>query len=303
MYADQLETPEEIIQYRPRKSGGLGMIHVKYKATAELIRSFIETALDQRFKQNLFHFSIYQWNILYNRDIPDPGRYPYLTEEIFALIREVKEEGLLNISTMKSGMWYRVLVENRVTMMRRADGTRTLKACRAESKHPDVDWPTVWRLANQKGLNPTEKTFLFRLLHDLLPTQERLFRLGIRNTNSPNCLLCIQDVSANLTHTLITCPHNSDVSSWLTTMLRVHVPQLQPQQVVLLDLGDLEESVQLPLVWLISNTLHNIWKDRTEKKKPNLHRTRSSLEAKINILRKTRFQNAVQIIENLLKTS
>ena len=83
-------------------------------------------------------------------------------------------------------------------------------------------------------------------------------------------------------------------------VLRVHVPQLQPQQVVLLDLGDLEESLQLPLVWIISNTLQNIWKDRTEKKKPNLHRTRSTLEAKINILRKTRFQNAVQILEDLL---
>ena len=51
-------------------------------------------------------------------------------------------------------------------------------------------------------------------------------------------------------------------------------------------------------VWLISNTLSSIWGDRKDKKKPGLHRTRSSLEAKVNILRKSRFSNAAQIIQN-----
>ena len=45
VFADQLETPEEIVQYRPRICGRLGMTHVRYKAMAEVIRSFLETAL------------------------------------------------------------------------------------------------------------------------------------------------------------------------------------------------------------------------------------------------------------------
>ena len=216
------------------------MTHVRYKAMAELIRSFLETALILSFKQNGYHAALYQWNILQNHDIPEPTRSPYLTPEIFTLIREVKEEGLLNISTMKSGKWYRVLVENRVTMVQGPDGVRTLKPCRSESKNPDLEWTTIWKLANQKGLNPDEKSFLFCLLHDLLPTQERLFRFQMRNTPNPNCILCSENEAANLTHTLITCPYNLEVSTWLLSLLRVHVPHVQPKQVALLDLAYLQ---------------------------------------------------------------
>ena len=81
------------------------------------------------------------------------------------------------------------------------------------------------------------------------------------------------------------------------SVLQVHLPHLQPQQVVLLDLGPLEESLQLPLVWLIANTLSMIWEERKEKTKPDLHKTRSNLEAKVNILRKTRHTNAATLLE------
>ena len=50
-----------------------------------------------------------------NHDIPDPGKHPYLSE-VLPLIREVKDEGLLNLSSLKSGDWYKVLMENRITM-------------------------------------------------------------------------------------------------------------------------------------------------------------------------------------------
>ena len=80
------------------------------------------------------------------------------------------------------------------------------------------------------------------------------------------------------------------------TLLHVHLPDVQPKQVVLLDLGAVDESLELPLVWLIANTLSLVWENRREKKKPTLHKVRSTLEAKINILRKTRFKNATALL-------
>ena len=240
----------------------------------------------------------YQWNVLLNHEIPDPGKSPYLTEDMFSLIREVKDEGLLNLSNMKSGTWYKVLIENKVTMQTEANGTRILKACRTEVRNPEVDWSLTWNLANSKGLNPEEKSFLWKMLHNILPTQERLFHLKMKNTPHPNCLLCDKSEPDNLVHSLVTCPFNSDVSAWLLSVVHDHLPLVQPHQVVLLDLGPLEESLCLPLVWLISNTLSSIWGDRKDKKKPGLHRTRSSLKAKVNILRKSRFSNAAEIIQN-----
>lgn len=77
-----MEIPEEIVKYRPRDGGGLGMTHVKYKATAELIRSFLETALISKFMQNSYHSALFQWNVLQNYDIPEPGLSPYITNDI-----------------------------------------------------------------------------------------------------------------------------------------------------------------------------------------------------------------------------
>ena len=298
VFADQLESPEEIILYRSRAHGGLGLTHVKWKATAELIRSFLETALIKNFQLNSFHVAQFRWNVLFQHDIPNPGNCPYLTGDMFTLIREVKEEGLLNLSTMKSGIWYRVLVENKVTMQSEPDGRRAMKPCRIEIKNPTVDWSQSWLLANMKGLNPTEKTFLWRMMHNLLPTQARLFHMKMKNTPHPNCLLCNRPEPADLVHSLLTCPSNKEVYSWLMKILHTHTPLLQPEQVVLLDLGPLDESLHLPLVWLISNTLSIVWEDRKEKKNPKLVRTRASLEAKVNILRKSRYSDAANTILN-----
>ena len=120
----------------------------------------------------------------------------------------------------------------------------------------------------------------------------------MKNTPNQNCLLCTKNEIGNLTHTLLTCEFNMEVSTWLLDTIRVYVPHVQPKQVVHLNLGNMDDSLQLPIVWLITNTLHWIWKDRVIRKKPNLQRTRSSLEAQVNILRKSRFKNASLIIQN-----
>jgi hypothetical protein len=52
-----------------------------------------------------------------------------------------------------------------------------------------------------------------------------------------------------------------------------------------IDLGLILASLCLTLVRLIRNTLSSIFGDRKDKKKSGLHRTRSSLEAKVNIFR------------------
>ena len=48
LYADQLEKPEEVVLYRSRHHGGLGLINLQYKALSLLIRNFLETALNPK---------------------------------------------------------------------------------------------------------------------------------------------------------------------------------------------------------------------------------------------------------------
>ena len=82
-----------------------------------------------------------------------------------------------------------------------------------------------------------------------------------------------------ITKTLVfrTCTFNTELTSWLMRLLNIHLPDIQPKQVLLLDLGVVEDSLPLPIVWLIANTLSLVWDSRKEKKKPTLHKVRSSL--------------------------
>jgi hypothetical protein len=55
LYADQLLKPEEFVMYRPSSYGGLGVINVKMKAMAGLIKSFLETAGNEKYLPSLYH--------------------------------------------------------------------------------------------------------------------------------------------------------------------------------------------------------------------------------------------------------
>ena len=132
------------------------------------------------------------------------------------------------------------------------------------------------------------------MIHNLLSPQERLSRILISVT-SPVCTLCESNQTCNLVHAMFSCNHNSSVGHWLLQLLRTHIPGISPQQVILLDLK-LDEKLQLPIVWLIANTLSIVWNSRVEKKSVSLITTRATLEANIMLLRKTRFQAAAETL-------
>ena len=115
LFQDQLEKPEDFVLYRPRCHGGLGLLHAECKSIALLIRSFIAPAANPTFRKNLFHQALYKWHVLCDRSILNPGSSPYYDEHFFQKIKAVKEEGLLNVTTMSSSTWYKVLLENSVT--------------------------------------------------------------------------------------------------------------------------------------------------------------------------------------------
>ena len=212
----------------------------------------------------------------------------------------MRDEGLLNIPTLSTKNWYSVLLENNLLMITDDLGRRVIKPCRAEINNPDVDWPETWRLASLRGLSSEDQSFLWKMLHNLLPTQVRLHRLRIKNTPTPNCIHCDSDVPDQLQHALVTCPQNKEVSDWLLQQLQYYVPSVTPQKLVLLSLVDLQGDHELPIVWFISQVLGNIWSMRVNKKKPQLYQTRSVLEAGIAIMRKSRLKGCCDLLETII---
>ena len=302
LYADQLEKPEEIVLYRPASQGGLGLHHVQSKSQAMLIRSFMETAAHPAFLHNLFHSSLYRYHVLQHRDLPDPGLPPYYSQEFFAEIRDAHLNTPMNVTTMTSRQWYTLLVEKNITMEMAEENSPQQQyiPCRAELTNPANDWERIWLIARSKRLGPEMITFLWRMLHRLLPTQDRVHRIVRNTTPSPNCKLCDEETVEDLEHALLQCSFNSGIGTLLRRSLSSLAPRISALQILTLSL-DVPPTDEFPCVWLISHTLFLIWSCRVEKKRIRLFQIRADLEARASLLRETRVEENTAKIENLIK--
>ena len=157
------------------------------------------------------------------------------------------------------------------------------------------DWDNSWRLARLPGLESDQISFLWRTLHNLLPTQSRVSR--IMPDQDPACKLCSLPVD-DLPH-LFNCRFSIDVCQSLLRSVQSVMPDATPQKILLLSLG-VEPAYELPVVWLVSSTLLYVWAQKISKKQCTLVETRAVLEARVNLLRKgKKFQNVSTFIDEL----
>ena len=50
-----LDKPTETVLYRETKDGGLGLLHIRYRAKAALLSTFLQTAINSNFYRNNYH--------------------------------------------------------------------------------------------------------------------------------------------------------------------------------------------------------------------------------------------------------
>ena len=92
-------------------------------------------------------------------------------------------------------------------------------------------------------------------------------------------LLCGQDTG----HSLYSFPGNLGLPWLLLTLLRIYILGLTVSQVLTLDLA-LDDTLELPLIWLAGSLLSSLWQQRQEGRVCAV-RTRSELEARCRLLR------------------
>ena len=254
--------------------------------------------MNPSFKQNLYHTLLYKTYVLEDDSIQHPPSMPpYYSAYFFSSIKWVRENTPLNVCTMSTAQWYRVLLEKEVTMVEENDNTTGFIMSRVERASPDTDWEGSWRRARTKGLGSEATSFLWKLLHQLLPTEQRLHR--ILPNNSELCKYCQNPPPADLLHTFFDCVKTRNVGGSLLAAVRHHVPAVTPAGLLRLELHEGEEEV-MPLVWVISHTLLYMWKTRVSGRLVELYLTRAMLETKINLLRETRFNTEVPLIKEIV---
>ena len=114
-----------------------------------------------------------------------------------------------------------------------------------------LDWTNTWRLARLPGLGAEHCSFLFRLLHNLLPTRERLNR--INSSSTITCRLCQDNIPEDQTHALFSCSFNNEAGQRLLDVL-----DTSPEKLLRLEVT-VEDDLEFPATWLTSAVLLSIW--------------------------------------------
>ena len=287
LFQDMLEKPQEMVTYRQAELGGLGVYNVKVRAMAMLIHTFLAQAISPRFTTNQYLNSLYRWHVLEHRDLPNPGRPPYYSATFFAIIKDVKDNTPLNVMWVTVKQWYQLLLEKGVTHTSEdPNSPPVIIPSKLEERHPVVDFPVVYHLSRLFGLSPEQKSFNFKMVQSLLPTRARLARLGKIQTDA--CLHC--NGEPDTTAHLLTCTFSLEVSNPLLNCLRSYIDNITPEDIVVFNIP-VQESLELPVAWLVSTCLGSVWSDRMSGKPASLVACRAELMAKVNLLKDTKWKH------------
>ena len=208
LYQDSILKPAENILYRDPEYGGLGLHHVKTRAHAMMIHTFLSQAVSPFYTRNHYLHSLYRWHVLKDRDIKNPGRPPYYSESFFDAICYVKNTTNLCLPMVTVKQWSKILVSRGVTHTIQQDSTPQLIPSRLELLYPEFDFEYSYKLMRLFGLSPEQKTFLFKMLHNLLPNKERLHK--IKKSATPYCIFCPELLVDNIDH-LFNCRKYSNI--------------------------------------------------------------------------------------------
>ena len=302
LYADMLFKPEEMIMVRPAQYGGLGVHDIKHKALAGLIRSFLETACNTDFRHSLFHEILYRYHVMDDKSMENPGIPPFYSASFFETIKKVYTRSPSKIAKMTEAQWYHFLLEENVIKEENEEQRLNFIPCRAELMNMENDWETSWRRMRLKGLGSELVSFLFKLLHQLLVTQERLSRINQGTTSTCKAAGCPGDRIEDIEHALMKCPGNNDIGRVCMDAVKIHIPDLTIENALLLNF-EIEKSMEFPIVWFLAVTWKNIWDARCVGKQPELYKIRSDMEARIALLRTTRsYENDAIMMEILMES-
>ena len=174
------------------------------------------------------------------------------------------------------------------------DGVMYYIQSRVEAMAPDNMWETTWRRTRMPGLGAEVKSFLFRMCHKILPSEDRISRI-LRNV-SPNCKSCQLDTLATLEHCFFQCTRTKEGGELLLNYVRKYDPQATQSGLLRLEFK-CDQPLEHATVWVVSQTLLFLWKSRLEETTVDRKLTRAALEARTTLLRKSRYSNIASIVQ------
>ena len=135
--------------------------------------------------------------------------------------------------------------------------------------------------------------FLFKLLQGILPTRERLHRVG--KVPSLFCNFCPGQVD-NIEH-LMLCMHSKEVTTALLDCINCLYSNTSPADITTLNIHP-TESMELPVAWLVSTCLSYVWDECVSGKAVRPGTFRAELLAKAALLSSTKWRHYYTLHNN-----
>ena len=117
----------------------------------------------------------------------------------------------------------------------------------------------VWLNLNAKSINSKVRELLFLLIHNKIPTKERLFRIQL--ANDPYCDFCfntIGPVTCNIDHIFSSCERVSAVWKEIRVKLVIIVPR-EVSDNDLIRLKFPKSTYNNEIIWLMGSYIYMIW--------------------------------------------
>ena len=153
-------------------------------------------------------------------------------------------------------------------------------------------------ISRLKGLSPGSKSFLFRVIHTLLPSKERLHHLTPQI--SPLCM-CNSGEDESYLHLFFLCDKNSEAGQALLRCISAYDRRATEARALRLELVA-DDPFLLASTSILATGFEFIWENRKLKKNTSLFTMRAELELAISIRRRSRLRQIREtacIMENL----
>ena len=229
--------PEAISNYANKRTGGLGTIHVKSKATAILIKNVLNDA-----KVNLYMNAVVRKYCDEEDLLPIPSRPPFLTDSLVSCIKYVKE----NVKQIDSKNIYRAL------LCREFNISQNYKL-KVEERNNNFK-ENALRVIYSNLVSVCVRSYLWKLVHNISYLETDNAKIDKTNVR---CRLC-QEADVKREHLLMSCNRLNGIGLALMNTLHIFNPRYTEEDVLMIDLD-----AGFPQVdWLVANVLYFVAQNR-----------------------------------------
>ena len=273
----------------PVKEGGLGLVDIRTKADSLFIKQACRM-LSEPNGRSLSH--VKYWIGLYLADYlpdlragPHSERLPSHYRHFKRLLVEMFEGGFVDPNQLQ-----RFRVKDLYKEL-----TTTLPPPKIVYKYRDLPWETIWKNINHPVLDVKQRELLFMLVHNILPTRQRLFRL-----NQAQDVNCIEgDGEESIEHLFCSCRRTQAAWAWMRRKIINLFPHLQAlSNFEMLNLVTVGQTKVVDYVWLVANYVDYVWAQKSELNDYNIDLDKFILILQQRYVLNQKSQN--KVTENLI---